>query len=64
MGATHRALVLRESLMEGWSIIRHSVDTNIMVRIPKAVFLIHAKQMQCEYLAECLKTMSGQSMLT
>ena len=41
--------------MEWWSIIRHSVDTKIMVRIPKAVFLTKAKQLQCEYLAECLK---------
>ena len=37
-GATPRAFVLRERLMEWWSIIRHRVDTKIMVRIPKAVF--------------------------
>ena len=37
-GATHKAIVVRERLMEWWSIIRHSVDTKIMVRIPKAVF--------------------------
>ena len=45
-GATHRACVLRESLIEWWSIIRHSVDTKIMVRLPKAVFLTKAKQLQ------------------
>ena len=54
-GATHRALLLRESLMEWWSIIRHSVDTKVMVRLPKAVFLVKAQQLQCEYCAECLK---------
>ena len=51
-GATHKAITLRESLMEWWSIIRHSVNTKIMVCIPKAVFLVKAKQLQCEYLAE------------
>ena len=37
-GTTHKAILLRERLMEWWSIIRHSVDTKIMVRLPKAVF--------------------------
>ena len=54
-GATHRSCVLRESLIEWWSTIRHSVDTNIMVRIPKALFLTKANELQCEYLAACSK---------
>ena len=40
---------MRERLMEWWSIIRHSVDTKIMVRIPKHVLFVKAQQLQCEY---------------
>ena len=37
-GGRHRkAVVIREMLMEWYSIIRHSVDTKIMVRFPKQV---------------------------
>ena len=41
--------------MEWYSIIRHSVDTKIMVRFPKAVLLVKAQMLQQDYLAACLK---------
>ena len=42
-GRHFSAAILRPDLMEWYSIIRHSVDTKIMVRFPKAVLLVKAQ---------------------
>jgi len=55
-GGRHRkAPVLREMLMEWYGIIRHSVDTKVMVRFPKLVLLVKAQMLQQEYCAMCLR---------
>ena len=47
--------IVREMLMEWYSVIRHSVDVKIMVRIPKKVLLVKAQMLQEEYYASCLR---------
>ena len=46
--------LIRELLMEWWSIIRHSVNCKMMVRFPKKVMLVKAQMLQQEYIASCL----------
>ncbi len=41
--------------MDWYSIIRHSVDSKIMVRFPKKVLLVKAQELQQKYLASCLR---------
>jgi len=55
-GGRHASQCLvREMLMEWYSVIRHSVDITIMVRIPKQVLLVKAQMLQEEYYASCLR---------
>ena len=42
-------------LIEWYSIIRHSVDTNIMCRFPKQCLLVKAKMIQQDYYVKCMK---------
>ena len=55
-GGRHRsAAILRELLMDWYSIIRHSVDSKIMVRFPKQVLVVKAQMLQQGNLAACLR---------
>ena len=54
-GRQRSAAIIREMLMEWYSIIRHSVDVKIMVRFPKQVLLVKAQMLQQEYCASCLR---------
>ena len=47
--------IVRQMLMEWFSVIRHSVDIKLMVRIPKQVLLVKAQMLQEEYYASCLR---------
>ena len=51
------AALIRELLMVWYDIIRHSVNTKVMVRFPKNVLLVKAQMLQQEYLASCLRNM-------
>ena len=47
--------IIGELLIEWYSIIRHSVDTNIMCRFPKQCLLVKAKMIQQDYYVCCMK---------
>ena len=49
------AVSIRECLIELYGIIRHSVNTKIMVRFPKKVLLVKAVMLQQEYLSLCIQ---------
>ena len=54
-GRHKSASVLRCMLMEWYSVIRHSVNTKIMVRFPKKTLMVKAQMLQRDYYANCLR---------
>ena len=53
-GRRGQCQILRESLMEWYNTIRHSVDCKLMTRFPKRVLLAQARMLQVEYYKSCL----------
>ena len=53
-GRHHRCIPFREAYTMWWSIIRHSIDTTVMCRVPVTFFLMKAKHMYQEYLVLCV----------
>ncbi len=54
-GRHMKQCMVRELLMEWYSVIRHSDDVKIMVRIPKKVLLVKAQMLQEDYYGSCLR---------
>ena len=54
-GRRRSAVVVRDSLLEWYSNIRHSVDCKLMMRFPKQALLVKAQMLHQDYLVACLR---------
>ena len=54
-GRHHRAIVIRDMLIDWCSKLWHSVNIKFMCRLPMKVLLVKAQMLQQDYVVSCLK---------
>ena len=52
-GRPHASAVFRQHFTMWWNVIRHSIDTSVMCRVPLCFLLSKARSMYNEYLITC-----------